>query len=111
MPRRLLEIRTYMLKPGTRDAFDALLRSGPLPMLARFGIDVVAYGPSLHHADGYGLMRSYASLAERTAVLETFYGSAEWIENHDAAVMALIASYETLVVEADSTVIDGLRRG
>lgn len=31
--------------------------------------------------------------------LDAFYGSEEWLELHDAAVMAMIDSYNTCVIE------------
>ena len=47
-------------------------------MLRRHGIDVVAFGPSLHDQDAYYLMRSYASLEELERSETAFYGSEEW---------------------------------
>lgn len=105
----VLEIRTYMLHPGQREAFARVFREGALPMLQRHGIDVVAHGPSLHHADGYFLMRCYPSLGEREAVLERFYGSEEWRNNYDDAVMAMIANYTTLVIAATPERVAALR--
>ncbi len=44
---RVVEIRSYNLKAGTRDRFHALFLREALPMLRRWKVDVVAYGPSL----------------------------------------------------------------
>ena len=41
----VVEIRSYNLKPGTRDAFHKRFVEKALPMLHRFKVDVVAYGP------------------------------------------------------------------
>jgi hypothetical protein len=75
---RFVEIRSYNLKPGTRSAFRALMTEQGLPMLRRWNVDVVAYGPSLHDEDSYVLIRAYASLEERQRSQDDFYGSAEW---------------------------------
>ena len=47
----ILEIRSYQLKPGTREEFHRLFLQAALPMLQRWNVDVVAYGPSLHDPD------------------------------------------------------------
>ena len=43
----LIEIRSYNLKPGTREEFHRLVREEAMPLLERWGMDVVAFGPSL----------------------------------------------------------------
>lgn len=62
-----VEIRSYNLKPGTRDRLQQIMAEQALPMLARWGVDVVACGPSLHDQDSYYLMRAYPSLRARKA--------------------------------------------
>ena len=47
----LIEIRSIILKPGTREAFQKLYVETALPMLLRWNFDVVAHGPSLHDED------------------------------------------------------------
>ncbi|MGH3078143.1 MAG: NIPSNAP family protein [Gaiellaceae bacterium] len=94
----VLDIRTYLLLPGTRDEFDRIFREHARPLLERHGIDVVAAGPSLLGDDLYTLVRSFDSLEQRREQLEGFYGSDEWLENYDAAVTALIETYHVVVV-------------
>jgi hypothetical protein len=108
---RTVEIRSYNLKAGTRDRFHQLFVSTSLPMLQRHGVDVVAYGPSLHDADSYYLMRAYASLDDRQKSEDAFYGSDEWRSGPREAVMADIESYTTVVVHLDAATIRGLRGG
>src|SRR5207247_4731942 len=61
----MVEIRSYNLKPGTRDRFHQRFERDSLPLLRVHHVDVVAYGPSLHDADSWYLLRAYPSLAER----------------------------------------------
>jgi hypothetical protein len=103
----VLDVRTYELVPGGRDAFDRIFRERALPMLRRFGIHVVGYGPSLAGGDRYCLLRAFPSNAVRDEQLASFYGSDEWLDNHDDDVMALIETYHTVVIPL--TAID-LRR-
>lgn len=106
---RVLEIRSYTLKPGTRDRFHALVERDALPMLRRWKIDVVAYGPSLHDADSYYLMRGFPSVEERHRTEDAFYGSDEWRQGPRAAVLAAIDSYTTAVIRVDDATLRGLR--
>ena len=94
---RILDIRTYRIVSGRRDEFDQLFREQSRPMLERHGIRVVAAGPSLIDDDGYTLVRSFDSLEQRREQLDGFYGSAEWLENHDERVTELIETYHTVV--------------
>jgi hypothetical protein len=77
----VLDVRTYKLVAGGRNDFDRLFRESALPMLRRFGIDVVGYGPSVDDDDNYYLIRSFASAALRDKQLGSFYGSDEWRQN------------------------------
>lgn len=107
---RTVEIRSYELKPGTRDAFDRLMREQALPMLQRWNVDVVGCGPSPHDADSYMLVRSYRDLDEREASQDAFYGSDEWRDGPREAILALIDHYTSVVLVLDGAAIDALRR-
>ena len=78
-------------------------------MLAEWKVDVVAVGPSLEDPDSYVLMRAYDSLEHRQRSQEAFYGSAEWREGPRDAILALIETYTTVVLELPDEVIDQLR--
>ena len=106
---RVLEIRSYNLKAGTRDRFHQLFVQEALPMLRRSKVDVVAYGPSLHNRDSYYLMRSYASVEDRQRSEDEFYGSAGWRQGPRAAILAAIENYTTVVVHLDDATLRGLR--
>ena len=106
---RVVEIRSYNLKPGTRDRFQALFLREALPMLRRWKVDVIGYGPSLHDADSYFLMRGFPGVAGRQTAEDAFYGSDEWRKGPREAVLADIVSYTTVVVSLDPATIRGLR--
>src|SRR5262245_66188526 len=102
---RVVEIRSYNLKPGTRDEFHRLVLERAMPMLARWKTDVVAHGPSAHDADSYYLIRSYGTLEDRQREQDAFYGSAEWREGPRGAIMALIDSHATVVLDVDDVTL------
>lgn len=105
-----VEIRAYNLKDGTRDEFHRLFLQEAFPMLKRWNIDVVAYGPSLHDQSSYYLIRRYDSLAQREQSEEAFYGSAEWRQGPREAIIALIENYTEIVFELDESTVQGLKR-
>jgi hypothetical protein len=104
-----VEIRSYNLKAGGRDEFHRLVVGASLPMLARWGVDVVAYGPSPHDDTSYYLIRAYGSLAERQAGQDAFYSSAEWRQGPREAIISLIESDTSIVIEMEAAVVDLLR--
>ncbi|HKS75521.1 MAG TPA: NIPSNAP family protein [Terriglobales bacterium] len=107
---RVLEIRSYNLKPGTRDRFQRRFVEESLPLLRRYKVDVVAYGPSLHDANSWFLMRAYSSIEERQLSEDEFYGSDDWKKGPREAVMADIDTYTTVVLQVDEDTIHALRR-
>jgi ketosteroid isomerase-like protein len=106
---QVLEIRSYTLKAGTRDRFHELFVRESLPLLRRWNVDVVGYGPSLHDQDSYFLMRSFSSSDDRDRTEQAFYDSPEWRNGPRAAVLAMIEGYTTIVIRADDETLEGLR--
>ena len=109
-PRRILEIRSYTLRPETRDYFHRLFVEKSLPLLQQARIDVVGYGASLHDSNSYFLMRSYASIKQRQESEDSFYASDAWLKGPRDAVLAAIETYTTMVIEVDEATLRGLRR-
>jgi hypothetical protein len=107
---QVVEIRSYNLKPGTRDRFHQLFLREALPMLRRWKVDVVAYGPSLHDDNSWYLMRAFPSLEDRQRSEDAFYGSDEWKKGPREAILADIESYTTVVLRFDDVAVAGLRR-
>ena len=105
-----IEIRSYNLKPDTRDEFHRLFLEEAFPMLKRWNVDVVAYGPSLHDENSYYLMRRFDSLAHRDNSENAFYGSDEWRKGPREAIVSLIENYTEVVLELDDVTIQGMRR-
>jgi hypothetical protein len=108
--KKLLEIRAYNLKVGRRDDFHRLVMERSLPLMKRWGIDVVDLGPSLHDRDSYYLVRCYSSLEHRQKSQDEFYGSTDWRQGPREAIIALIDSDTSIVLELEAAVVDGLRR-
>nr|WP_295376734.1 NIPSNAP family protein [Pseudoxanthomonas sp.] len=105
-----VEIRSYRLRPGTRDAFHRLITTTVAPMLRRWRTDLVRHGPSPHDGSSYLLIRAYADLEARQREQDAFYGSAEWREGPRQAVLDPIEEYLSVVLEMDAATVDALRQ-
>ena len=106
---RAVEIRSYALQPGTRNAFHALMRDRAVPMRRRWEVDVVAYGPSPHAADSYYLIRGDRDVAQRQASQDAFYGGDEWRSGPRAAILRPILHFTSIVLSVVDAAIDALR--
>ena len=106
---RVVEVRSYNLKPGTRDRFQETFLKEALPMLKRWKVDVVAYGPSRHDTDSWFLMRAFDSVDQRQKDEDAFYGSEEWKQGPRSRILADIVSYTTIVIDVDDATLQGLR--
>jgi len=105
----VLEIRTYRIVAGQRDELQRRFEDGALPMLRRWEIDVVGFGPSVDDDEHWVLLRAFASVEERTRQEDAFYDSDEWRTEHRPGIMALIETYHTVVLETTAEAVEGLR--
>lgn len=106
----VLEIRTYRIVNGQRDAFSRRFEDGALPMLRRWGIDVVGFGPSIDDDEHWALLRAFPSVEERNRQEDAFYGSDEWRTEHRPGIMALIETYHTIVLQTTAEAVESLRK-
>ncbi len=106
---RLLEIRTYRLRPGTVAAFHSVMHNLAAPMLRREGMDVVAYGSSNHEEETYFLVRSYKDRAALESEQGRFYGSAEWREGPRPELVDKIDTYVNTLLWSSEEAINRIR--
>jgi hypothetical protein len=98
----VIEIRTYRLKAGSGAAFHRAVVEESLPMLKRWGVEVVAFGPSLDDVDSYCLIRAYPSLAELKRSQDAFYGSDEWRDGPRETIVSMIENDISVVLPSES---------
>lgn len=108
--KHLVEFRSYNLKPGSRTQFHMLMLKESMPMLERWKVDVVDFGPSVHDDNAYYLIRRYDSLNHYDESQDAFYGSDEWKLGPREAVLSFIEEYTGFVLELDDVTLEGLRR-
>jgi hypothetical protein len=103
----LLEMRLFRLRPGTGADFDRVSREDTVPMMRRWGITVLAHGPSSSDENGYFLVRAFRSAEERLKVSEEFYASEEW-QPYEDTVMGMIESYQAVTTPVTPGLLAGL---
>jgi hypothetical protein len=108
--RRVIEIRSYQLQPGSGAVFHDLVRNRSLPLLEAAGTDVVAHGPSLHDPDAYFLIRAYDSIEHLRASQEAFYSSPAWRQGPREAIVALIERDVNAVLWLSAEAVEAMRR-
>jgi hypothetical protein len=108
--QRVVEIRSYQLKPGSGPAFHALVANQSVPLHRAKNMDVVGHGQSLHDPDAYYLIRAYDSLEHLRTSQQAFYASPAWRNGPREAIIALIETDANAVLHLDNDAIDALRR-
>lgn len=110
-PLLTVDFRSYSLKPGRAAEFDALMRTRALPLLHKWGFDVVAQGLSTDGDDRAYLVRAYRDLTHREASEDIFDGSTEWVDGPREAILDCIQGYDSVVLELPAGAVDALRWG
>ncbi|HEV3241048.1 MAG TPA: NIPSNAP family protein [Casimicrobiaceae bacterium] len=107
--QRLIEVRSYKLKPGSGAKFHDLVVTQSMPLLDKFGTEVVAFGQSVHDPDAYFLVRAYDSLDHRRQSQEAFYSSDAWRNGPRQSIVELIDTDWDIVLWLSSTAVDAMR--
>ncbi|NUO76786.1 MAG: NIPSNAP family protein [Lysobacter sp.] len=107
--RRLIEVRTYRLKPDAAARFEQAMSQRALPLLREHGMDVVAFAHCDHEHDSWHLIRAYRDRADLTAQQDAFYGSAAWRQGPRAEVVDCIDDYLNTLLWLSEAAIDELR--
>lgn len=105
---RLVEIRTYLLKPDCAAAFVAAFHAA-LPLLRAAGMDVVAFGRSDHEDESFHLIRAYADRDDLERRQAAFYSSDAWREGPREALVACIDRYANALLWMSRSSVDDLR--
>lgn len=106
-----VDFRSYTLKPGRTVEFEALMRTQALPLLHKWGFDVVAQGVSIDGDDRGYLVRAYRDLTHREVSEDIFYGSIDWLDGPREAILDCIEDYHSVVFQLPAGAVDALRWG
>lgn len=107
--QRVVEIRSYKLKPGSGARFHHLVTHQSMPLLRGRNMEVVAFGPSLHDPDAYFLVRAYDSLEQLRSSQEAFYSSDAWRNGPRQSIIELIESDWNIVLRLSPQALAAMR--
>ena len=97
--KMITEIRIYKLKENSSQTFNKVFTEQSLPLMKRWGINIVDYGFSLIDKESFYLIRNYVSIEQRKESQDAFYGSEEWINGPEKEIMSCIDTYNTTVLD------------
>lgn len=107
---KAVEILLYSLQPGTGDEFHTIMQTVSVPLHQSVGMDVVAYGKSIHDSDAYYLIRAYDDLDHLETSQNAFYKSDAWRSGPRADIIARIATSLKSVVPMSAEAVEALRK-
>jgi hypothetical protein len=105
---KLIEVRTYRLKPGCADRFVAAVRTA-LPLVRASGMDVAAFGRSDHEEESFFLIRAFDSREQLVAQQDAFYGSDIWRQGPRAELVGCLDTYLNTLLWLPDEAVDALR--
>ena len=106
---KTIEILQYTLRKGTGADFHAIMQEISVPLHQRHGIDVVAFGNSLHDPDCYYLIRAFDSAESMAAALDAFYASDDWRSGPREDIVGSIEASIKTVISLPQESVEGLR--
>jgi NIPSNAP len=107
---RLIEIRTYRLKPHSLQLFHSVMHTKAVVMLRTKGMDVVSYGASNHEHESYFLIRAYADRKALEDEQNAFYNSNEWKQGPRPELIEHIDTYMNTLIWLDDAAVDSIRQ-
>jgi len=106
---KTVEIMQYKLHKGKGAVFHLIMQEISVPLHQSYGIDVVAFGNSLHDPDYYYLIRAFNSEKSMAKVLDAFYTSSEWSNGPRENIILCIENSIKTVVNLPSVSVNGIR--
>jgi hypothetical protein len=74
----IIEMRTYKLKPGTRERFLKIFQTKSVPAHAEIGMKILGPFLSVEDPDTFFFMRGFPDLASREPMMSQFYVGELW---------------------------------
>jgi hypothetical protein len=95
----VIEMRTYKLKPGTRDRFLEIFRTKSVPAHAQIGMKILGPFLSIEDPDTFFFMRGFPDLASREPMKAQFYEGELWKNELENTLMPMIEKYDVVLVQ------------
>jgi len=95
----IIEMRTYKLKPGTRDRFLEIFRTKSIPAHDEIGMKILGPFLSIEDPDTFFFMRGFPDLGSRDPMKEKFYEGELWKRELENVLMPMIEKYDVVLVD------------
>jgi len=105
---KLIEVRSYRLKPDCTDRFVTAVRVA-LPLVRASGMDVVAFGRSDHEEESFFLIRAFDSREQLVAQQDAFYGSDVWRQGPREELVGCLDTYLNTLLWLPEDAVEALR--
>jgi len=99
---KVIEILTLDIKPARRDEFRKRYVTKSVPLLKKWNFNLVAYGPSLHDANSYYVIRAFKSLEDMQVSEDAFYSSDDWKQGPRDTILELVDHFAYAVISAEN---------
>jgi hypothetical protein len=105
---KIIEIRTYKLKPGYAQRFVSAFADA-IPLVRASGMDVVAFGRSEHEHESFYLIRAYSDLAQLEEQQDAFYSSDGWRSGPREPLISCLEYYLNTLVWLSEQGVEDIR--
>jgi hypothetical protein len=89
----IVEVRTYKIKTGQRDAFINFFQTRAVPALQSHGMMILGPLLDLEDPDVFIFLRAFPSLEERERMKSAFYDGPDWKNELEGIAMPMLESY------------------
>lgn len=104
----IVEVRSYRVKPGRREAFIKFFETRAVPALRAHGMQILGPLLDLENPNKFVFLRSFPSLEERDRMKNDFYEGELWKNDLEAIAMPMLDSYDVILCETSpGYVFDG----
>ena len=108
----IVEVRTYKLKPGSREKFLTIFETRSIPAHHEIGMKIVGPLLDIETADAFVFLRGFPSLEDRDRMKTAFYEGELWKGELEAILMPMIENYVVTLCEVPpGFVFDDIRAG
>ena len=95
----IVEVRSYRIKPGRRDAFIRFFETRSIPALRSHGMKILGPLLDLENPNKFVFLRGFPSMDERERMKNDFYEGDLWKNELEAIAMPMIDSYDVILCE------------
>lgn len=106
---RVVEIILYQLESGVGRDFHQIMQNVSAPVHHEAGLEILAFGTSLHSEDAYFLIRVFDSFDQMTVSLTSFYDSNGWKNGPRSNILNSIKTSHKSVMFLNETAIAMLK--